>query len=61
MNVVYIAQNAHDTRTLTWGSIGAKERTKLEWEQLINEAGLKLREVITYDAEYYECVIIAGL
>uniref|UniRef100_A0A8H7N128 O-methyltransferase C-terminal domain-containing protein n=1 Tax=Bionectria ochroleuca TaxID=29856 RepID=A0A8H7N128_BIOOC len=49
----------HDIEVLM--SVGAKERTKLEWEQLINEAGLKLREVITYDAEYYECVIIAGL
>ncbi|KAJ8133135.1 hypothetical protein O1611_g487 [Lasiodiplodia mahajangana] len=40
---------------------GAKERTKAQWEQMLNEAGLKLREVLTYDEEYDECLIIAGL
>jgi hypothetical protein len=58
---MYTAQNAHDASTLTWESIGAKERTKPEWEQMLNEAGLNLREVLTYDAEYDECLIIAGL
>ncbi|KAI0479727.1 S-adenosyl-L-methionine-dependent methyltransferase [Xylaria cf. heliscus] len=49
----------HDIEVLM--SVGAKERTKHEWEQMLNEAGLNLREVLTYDADYDECVIIAGL
>jgi demethylsterigmatocystin 6-O-methyltransferase len=49
----------HDIEVLM--SVGAKERSKLEWEQLLNEAGLRLLEVIMYDTEYYECLIIAGL
>ncbi|KAI1371719.1 S-adenosyl-L-methionine-dependent methyltransferase [Hypoxylon crocopeplum] len=48
----------HDIEVLM--SVGAKERTKPEWEQLFNEAGLNLREVLTYDEEYDECLIIAG-
>ncbi|KAI0893756.1 S-adenosyl-L-methionine-dependent methyltransferase [Annulohypoxylon nitens] len=48
----------HDIEVLM--SVGAKERTKPEWEQLLNEAGLNLREMLTYDEEYDECLIIAG-
>ncbi|RYP50589.1 hypothetical protein DL768_003934 [Monosporascus sp. mg162] len=41
--------------------VGAKERTKAEWEKLLEDAGLKLREVVKYDEEYEDCLIIAGL
>jgi hypothetical protein len=40
---------------------GTKERTNAEWVQLVDSAGLKVREVLKYDEEYEDCIIIAVL
>lgn len=40
-------------------SFGAVERTKTEWESLIDQAGLKIVEIHQYDAHKMQAVIIA--
>jgi len=37
------------------------ERTKAQWEGLLNSAGLKMLEVVNYDQDFEDSVIIAGL
>ncbi|CAJ2509763.1 Uu.00g056630.m01.CDS01 [Anthostomella pinea] len=37
------------------------ERTRAQWESLLNEAGLKIIEVLKYDQDYKDSVIIAGV
>jgi hypothetical protein len=37
------------------------ERTKDQWERLLNSAGLKMLEVVNYDKHFEDSVIIAGL
>ena len=37
------------------------ERTKAQWESLLNSAGLRMLEVVNYDKDYEDAVIIAGL
>ncbi|KAI1144925.1 S-adenosyl-L-methionine-dependent methyltransferase [Nemania diffusa] len=49
----------HDIEVLM--SVGAKERTKCEWEMLLEGVGLNLCEVVRYDQEYDDCLIIASL
>lgn len=39
--------------------LAAMERTKEHFEKLLAEAGLKLREVHTYDEEYGDSLIVA--
>lgn len=41
--------------------VGGIERTRAQWESLLNSAGLKLLEVVNYDKDYEDAVIIAGL
>ncbi|CAI6227200.1 unnamed protein product [Periconia digitata] len=41
--------------------VGGIERTKAQWENLLATAGLKLKEVINYDDEFEDSVIVAGL
>ncbi|KAH7384633.1 S-adenosyl-L-methionine-dependent methyltransferase [Pyrenochaeta sp. MPI-SDFR-AT-0127] len=41
--------------------VGGIERTKAQWERLLNGAGLKMREVVNYDTDFEDSVIIAGL
>ena len=40
-------------------SFGAVERTKTEWESLIDQAGLKIVEIHQYDAHKMQAVIVA--
>ncbi|PQE06880.1 Trichodiene oxygenase protein [Rutstroemia sp. NJR-2017a BVV2] len=39
--------------------VGGIERTKAQWERLLNSAGLKILEVVNYDKDFEDCVIIA--
>jgi len=54
------AQGAqHDVEVMI--CVGGIERTRAQWENLLNSAGLQLREVINYDTDFEDSVIIAGL
>lgn len=50
-----------DMRLLIKKFAGGIERTKAQWENLLNECGLKILEVVNYDKDYEDSVIIAGL
>ncbi|EPE28200.1 S-adenosyl-L-methionine-dependent methyltransferase [Glarea lozoyensis ATCC 20868] len=41
--------------------VGGIERTKAQWENLLNSAGLQMLELVNYDKDFEDCVIIAGL
>ena len=49
----------HDMEMLT--VFGAQERTKAEWENLVKDAGLNIREVLRYSEEYEDSLIIVEL
>jgi len=54
------AQGAqHDIEVMI--CVGGIERTKGQWEALLNSAGLKMYEVVNYDTDFEDSVIIAGL
>ncbi|KUJ06912.1 S-adenosyl-L-methionine-dependent methyltransferase [Mollisia scopiformis] len=54
------AQGAqHDIEVMI--CVGGIERTKAQWENLLNSAGLKMQEVVNYDTDFEDSVIIAGL
>ncbi|KAH9872145.1 hypothetical protein IAQ61_004980 [Plenodomus lingam] len=54
------AQGAqHDVEVMI--CVGGIERTRAQWEILLNSAGLQLHEVINYDTEFEDSVIVAGL
>ncbi|KAJ4371318.1 hypothetical protein N0V83_004535 [Neocucurbitaria cava] len=54
------AQGAqHDVEVMI--CVGGIERTRDQWEKLLNSAGLQLREVINYDTDFEDSVVIAGL
>lgn len=48
-------------RTWLLIQVGGIERTRAQWESLLNEAGLNIIEVVNYDQDYGDSVIIAGL
>lgn len=41
--------------------IGGIERTETQWESLLNDVGLAVRELVKYDEDYGDALIIAGL
>lgn len=41
--------------------LAAKERTEEEFSHLLGEAGLKIREIRTYDEDYGDSLIVAEL
>ncbi|PHH70098.1 hypothetical protein CDD82_7343 [Ophiocordyceps australis] len=41
--------------------VGGIERTKAQWESLLNDTGLKILEVVKYDEDYEDSLIIAAL
>ncbi|KAF2654763.1 S-adenosyl-L-methionine-dependent methyltransferase [Lophiostoma macrostomum CBS 122681] len=49
----------HDMEVMA--AVAGIERTKDQWEQLLNSAGLKMHEVVNYDEHFEDSVIIAGL
>ncbi|KAI1778506.1 S-adenosyl-L-methionine-dependent methyltransferase [Hypoxylon cercidicola] len=49
----------HDMEMLT--VFGAQERTKAEWENIVDEAGLYMREVLKYSEEFEDSLIVVGL
>lgn len=40
---------------------GGIERTRAQWESLLNSAGLKILEVVNYVKDCEDAVIVAGL
>ncbi|KAK2591048.1 hypothetical protein QQS21_011262 [Conoideocrella luteorostrata] len=54
------AQGAqHDMEIMT--CVGGIERTKIQWENLLKDVGLKIHEVVKYDEDYENSLIIASL
>ncbi|KAH8732613.1 S-adenosyl-L-methionine-dependent methyltransferase [Phaeosphaeriaceae sp. PMI808] len=51
------AQGAEHDIELMIGA-GGVERTEAQWENLLNSAGLKMREVVNYDTDFEDSVII---
>ena len=38
--------------------LGGKERTKTQWEKLVEQAGLKIAQVHTHDISLYHSIIV---
>ncbi|KAK7701273.1 hypothetical protein SLS64_010316 [Diaporthe eres] len=54
------AQGSEDDLELM-ACVSGIQRTKAQWETLLDDAGLKMLEVVNYNEDYEDSVIIAGL
>lgn len=41
------------------GSVAAMERTKPQWEKMLDSAGLKIRDIFTYTENLRDSVVVA--